>query len=104
MKRLKIMLLSFVLLAIVGGALAFKAKNTKFYCTSKAEPSGVCIFLGESKYCPNPIYLTTAFGGTRFSYCYTTPLSNRLDCKQADGVTDLLCKTWTTSFREEDPQ
>ena len=34
MKKLKFMLLSFALLAIVGGALAFKAKFTTLYCTA----------------------------------------------------------------------
>lgn len=32
MKRIKIMLLSFALLAIVGGALAFKARFSDFLC------------------------------------------------------------------------
>ena len=34
MKRVKLMLLSLSILAVVGGALAFTAKNAPFYCTA----------------------------------------------------------------------
>jgi hypothetical protein len=42
MKKIKIMLLSLALFAVVGGALAFKAKFNKTYCTtlSIANPAG----------------------------------------------------------------
>jgi uncharacterized membrane protein YkgB len=45
MKRVKIMLLSFALLAIVGGALAFKANyGTLSFCyTTTTAPSSFCI-------------------------------------------------------------
>ena len=36
MKKLKIMLLSLALFAVIGGALAFKAKYTSAYCTRLA--------------------------------------------------------------------
>ena len=40
MKKVKIMLLSLALFAVVGGALAFKAKHTKQYCTTDAYWNG----------------------------------------------------------------
>lgn len=95
---MKIMLLSFALLAIVGGALAFKAKSLPFYCTAAVESNGTCLISGAQKACPNHILYTTAAGSTRFTYCYTTPVATRNDCKNAAGTADLLCTTPTTSF------
>jgi hypothetical protein len=49
MKRIKMMLLSFALLAVVGGALAFKAKFSgydKCYTTTLNAPSPSCPDLG----------------------------------------------------------
>jgi hypothetical protein len=108
MKKMKIMLLSFAILAIVGGALAFKAKNTQSYCTALPEANGSCSVGGSVKACPGgtgsaQIQLTTAAQGTRFTYCYTTPL-NGTDCKLEDGVTPITCIATTTSFRVDDPQ
>lgn len=40
MKRIKIMLLSFALLAIVGGALAFKAKFDQTFCYTTTDTAG----------------------------------------------------------------
>jgi uncharacterized membrane protein len=99
MKKMKIMLLSFALLAVVGSALAFKAKFTKNYCTADPEASpNFCKIAGLNKACPNIVQLTTAPVQTNF-YCYTTPIAGRTDCKKADGVTDLQCITTTTSFK-----
>ena len=47
MKKLKIMLLSLALFAVVGGALAFKAKYTSSYCTIRAD------FDGSAWSCPS---------------------------------------------------
>jgi len=105
MKKMKIMLLSFALLAIVGGALAFKAKGHIAYCTADPESGNACIVSGQTanKACPNRIILTNQVGGTqtRFTYCYTTPVAGRSDCKDASGA-DLLCTTPTTSFKTLD--
>jgi len=106
MKKMKIMLLSFALLAIVGGALAFKAMGAIAYCTADPEAGNACIVSGQStnKACPNRTFLTNQLGGNgnRFTYCYTTPLAGRQDCKDAAGVNDLLCTTPTTSFKTID--
>jgi hypothetical protein len=102
MKKMKIMLLSFALLAIVGGALAFRAKTTIAYCTAEVEESGpACKINSVNKACPNRIFLTTAAGTPRFTYCYTTPVAGRTDCLDASG-NQLLCTTPTTSFKDVD--
>jgi len=45
MKKVKIMLTAITVMAVVGGALAFKANkfNTKLYCTSQAAPNACTI-------------------------------------------------------------
>jgi hypothetical protein len=42
MKKLKYMLLSLALIAVVGGALAFKAKFSTTYCTAPVNTDGSC--------------------------------------------------------------
>jgi hypothetical protein len=99
MKKIKIMLLSFALLAIIGSALSFKAKFTKNYCTADLEGSpNFCKISGLNKICQNYVQLTTAPPQSNF-YCYTTPLLGRSDCKKADGMSDLQCNATTTSFK-----
>jgi hypothetical protein len=109
MKKMKIMLLSFALLAIVGAALAFRAKGETAFCTADVEPSGaLCKVDGVStnanKACPIRINLTTQAGTEtpRFTYCYTTPVAGRTDCLNAAGSADLLCTTPTASFKTID--
>ena len=81
MKKLKIMLLSFALLAIVGGALAFKARFASLYCTAPVNPAGqqangFCTSQGTNvKTCPHIYAATTdnslGLGNIGF-FCYTT--------------------------------
>jgi hypothetical protein len=68
MKKIKIMLLSLALFAIVGGALAFKAKFNKSFCTTDAyynpaigyycsfKPAGLQTVYAK---CPNEIFNMT---------------------------------------------
>jgi hypothetical protein len=51
MKKVKIMLMSMAVLAIIGGALAFKARFTQTYCTLTAIPviGGTYTFDGTKK-------------------------------------------------------
>lgn len=67
MKKIKIMLLSLVLFAVIGGALAFKAKRgNRYYCliTTNLNIAGVT--------CPTMINNLTADPEADFWY-YTTP-------------------------------
>ena len=65
MKKLKIMLLSFALLAIIGTALAFKARfSGKEFCTSatNGQSSNICDVIGQpgtKLLCPNFVNKTT---------------------------------------------
>jgi hypothetical protein len=62
MKKLKIMLLSFAILAVVGSALAFKARfgNTDFCTTTTVAASGdFCVTQGAITFCPDPVVSTT---------------------------------------------
>ena len=73
MKKLKIMLLSFALLAVVGGALAFKAKFITPYCTAAVNGNGLCtVQVGVNKFCPIAVNSTTVATGTP-TWCYTVP-------------------------------
>ena len=91
MKRIKIMLLSFALLAVVGGALAFKAKFTKFpYCTTTLGGNTTACVLVSS---------ATSQVGPRF--LYTTAQPNGIggfDCTTIidDEIVPLICETPTT--------
>lgn len=55
MKKIRIMLLSLAVLAVVGGALAFKAKGSLQLCTS-LPINGVC---PANQTCPNFVGATT---------------------------------------------
>jgi hypothetical protein len=71
MKKIKIMLLSLALFAVVGAALAFKAKFSVKYCTT-AVVNGVC---PANASCPNLIVnkTTTTIAADGVVYCTTTP-------------------------------
>jgi hypothetical protein len=95
MKKLKIMLLSLALFAVVGGALAFKAKyiqtvcstdaywdNVSYYCSFK--PVGqATIYAKCLSFTQNSTYTTAADKLVR-SFCTTTPVNgicpNTLTC------------------------
>jgi hypothetical protein len=79
MKKLKIMLLSFALLTVVGGALAFKAKFLSLDCTTTFEAGDNCAI----KTCPNATFSTTWPVGDL--YCYTTDPDHVFDCKDENG-------------------
>jgi hypothetical protein len=82
MKKLKIMLLSFAVLAIVGSALAFKASfgpTSKTFCSTTLVNAGgglaVCeVSTGVNTYCPNSIFTTTQdkLKGNIGIWCTTT--------------------------------
>ena len=80
MKRIKIMLMSLTLLAIVGGALAFKAKFTpEKMCTTTTTS-----ITGTFTACPNlDFWAKTANGTTTY---YTTAPDPQLDCSYRDGL------------------
>jgi hypothetical protein len=96
MKKIKIMLLSFALLAIIGSALAFKAKFSEEYCTALPNAAGNCtVSVGVNKACPTQLHGTIEGGIERIAYCYTTDdADGNFDCK-INNVTP-LCITTTT--------
>ena len=53
MKKVKIMLLSFAFVAVLGGALAFNTKNYNSYCTAPTNSSGASC--PTTKSCPTLI-------------------------------------------------
>ena len=93
MKRVKIMLLSFSLLAIVGGALAFKARFTAPLCYTTEYIAGsktTCTLLTDFKFeagNPSTFYTTTPVVFLGEETCIT------------DNI-PLTCKTRTTSTFE----
>jgi hypothetical protein len=88
MKKVKIMLLSLVLLAVVGGALAFKARFIQLYCTAPTI-GGAC----NLKYCPT-LTTSTTFQAVELA-CYTTPRIYTLEDDFGVTTTYLGCYTNT---------
>lgn len=54
MKKVKLMLLSLSIFAVVGGALAFTVKDLDRVCTAKVNSNGSC-----PQFCPTPKNLAT---------------------------------------------
>ncbi|THU39498.1 hypothetical protein FAM09_13420 [Niastella caeni] len=85
MKKIKIMLFSLALIAVVGGALAFKAKFVEEYCTTTTL-NGTCSYNGPTG-APRPLTCTdviienstTTDDVSKPFYCYTT--SNGSACQ-----------------------
>lgn len=88
MKKLKIMLMSFAILAVVGGALAFNALGTTPYCTtftnSQAQQN-FCTFSGILTTCPIPQAGKLGSGSDPL-FCYTTDADGTHDCKLNGGA------------------
>ncbi len=89
MKRVKMMLLSLLVLSVVGGAMAFKAKFDHTYCTSAVR----IILTNGKRVCTNAAGLpltcqsmqtqVEAIAPTEFNaWCYTT-LNGDTDCDPA---------------------
>jgi hypothetical protein len=102
MKKVKIMLLSLALFAVVGGALAFKAKYNKSFCTTDAywnqdlaNPLYYCAFdpgtgVTTTTCGGNKVFLSTidpAIGAIK-KVCTTTTL-NQVNC-------NVVCNVFTT--------
>jgi hypothetical protein len=69
MKKIKLMLLSLALFAVVGAALAFKAKYAVTYCTTLAQSGVAC----KDLTCPNRAAASTTIGGVGNFVCTTPP-------------------------------
>ena len=83
MKRVKLMLLSLTLVAVVGGALAFKAKSGQRFCTTFAQqfsPGGAYTCVDPNPApgviatltCPTLLQGSTTGGSTGNYVCTTT--------------------------------
>ncbi|MCS3801049.1 hypothetical protein [Niastella sp. OAS944] len=79
MKRAKVILTSLVVLAVVGGALAFKAKSP-VYCLYTTNTTTAFT-------CPKVATIETTIPGTKFQFATTRPI---LNCPTAVPATD--CK------------
>lgn len=93
MKKVKFMLLSLALVAVVGGAVAFKVKTNTHFCTTLAHKVGdvsTCIVDDVDLNCPNlTTAVTTAGGNSPDFYCTTPTNGDPLDpCGQ-------VCETTT---------
>ena len=93
MKKIKFMLLSLALLAVVGGALAFKAKYIETFCTTNARALPVGYTCKDAQNiplkCPTKIINRTTKLPVNNFHCTTTPFLNaqgELTCTK-DGVT-----------------
>src|SRR5688572_4739575 len=104
MKKLKIMLLSFALLAIVGGALAFKAKlGGEAYCTTITNGDNSPFFCSNDEdtqrlTCPNLADRFPEAGGT--AYCYTLDIDGTVDCL-AFGAGAITCEANHDIFKKD---
>ena len=77
MKKLKFMLLSLALVAVVGGSLAFKATYIKSYCTAPTQIGFTCPELA----CPNLVNFSTTINGVGDFVC-TTPTVPNVGCPE----------------------
>jgi hypothetical protein len=85
MKRIKMMLLSLALFAVVGGALAFKARFQTQYCTAPTQDNGTCGVACAA------FTKSTTINAQDF-FCTTTPFAG--GCKDSHNVV-LTCNTST---------
>lgn len=93
MKKIKIMLLSLALFAVVGGALAFKAKYIDTFCTAQPVAGLACTQLAA---CPNKVIFSTTTNDVNIPLvCTTTP---------KDGGCPSNLKCTTTSLRLKNDQ
>src|SRR5687768_1277163 len=103
MKILKIMLLSYALLASVGGALAFKAKlGSEEYCTTITNGDNSPNFCSNDEdtqrlTCPNLAPRFVEAGGT--PYCYTLDEDGTIDCLDF-GSAILTCEQIHDEFKK----
>jgi hypothetical protein len=84
MKRVKLMLLSLSVLAVVGAALAFNVKQGQFFCTAPTLSGGSC-----AQACPNRAQLTETVPGNFI--CTTITIDDldptkSTDCQYLNGV------------------
>jgi hypothetical protein len=92
MKKVKIMLLSLLVLAVVGGAMAFNARTTTKFCTIAPNQDGSCPTSPAS--CPITATTQKVTTGTGLTVCYTTDLGQFNDCS---GVTTCTTKVTITA-------
>ena len=90
MKKAKLMLAAIMVLAVVGGALAFKVKDQKKYCTTTTEGE-YCSFTEGSVILSS----TNSSVGTVVSYKYTI-IGNLESC-----TSQTPCQLATTTFKTE---
>jgi hypothetical protein len=107
MKKIKFMLLSLALIAVVGGALGFKARFHDSFCTAPAVDNGSGVFTcqipGQATLsCPNPVSASTTQtpAGNLDIVCTTTP-DAILGC--GDAANTVTCLTTTVNIKIDNP-
>jgi hypothetical protein len=94
MKKVKVMLLSLAMLAVVGGALAFKAKYSDDFCYTTAHivnGAYTCVVSNVKLKCPTFTDISTIDAVGPLTSCTTTPFEG--GCSE-----DLTCLTPRTSL------
>ena len=97
MKKVKLMLLSLSILAVVGGALAFTAKGSNKFCTAVINPANPYC----NKACPNFTERLLANAGDFICTTTTTGVLLR-PCKDINNVT-LPCVAASAQYFPEQP-
>jgi hypothetical protein len=102
MKKIKFMLLSLALVAVVGGALAFKARYHVPICTTFAQRANAaspwtCQIAGQDILtCPDPIATTVDEPGTDRPVCTTLQVNGTCGAVGHEFQCDLPTKTLVT--------
>ena len=96
MKRIKLMLLSLALFAVVGASLAFKARFSKNYCTS-AYQNQACTLQA----CVNHRANSTTVGADDVLVCTTTAPNADCTTQVGTNIIDITCTTTSTSLIRE---
>ena len=94
MNKLKVMLLSFVLVAVVGGALAFKAKYDISYCTAPTDPGAVSC--PSTKACPN-LTIHSYICSTGTFVCTANPVVGRCSGVECGTTSAQICDEGVTN-------
>jgi hypothetical protein len=100
MKKVKLMLLSLSILAVVGGALAFTARGAYDFCTAPTvdeNPTLACL----NQACPTRASLKDGTSEDKFICTTTTSLVSSRPCKKADNITPLDCTITSAQITKE---
>ena len=101
MKKIKFMLLSLAVLAVVGGTLAFKARYLQDWCSTTAaqvNQVSTCIVQGAAISCPLEAKLSTTIGTDADAsyYCTTNTFGGDFTCTSLNAQLQVITTTCGT--------